>query len=168
VKDDSPIRVLVVDDHAVARRTLRVLLEPEEGVEIVAEAGNGAEALELLERDPGVALVISDLRMPKMDGLEPLRTLEEPPPDTAVVLITAERGAVPKLGEQLAALEGVSEVYSVTGDFDFIAMVRAREHEDLADIVTRRIAQVPGVARTQTHVAFRAYSKHDLESLFAP
>ena len=87
---------------------------------------------------------------------------------TAVVLITAERGAIPKLGEQLAAVPGVSEVYSVTGDFDFIAMVRAREHEELADIVTRRIAQVAGVSRTQTHVAFKAYSKHDLETLFAP
>ena len=85
---------------------------------------------------------------------------------TAVVLITAERGAVPKLGEDLAAVPGVSEVYSVTGDIDFVAMVRAREHEELADIVTHRIAQVPGVARTQTHVAFRAYPKLDLESVF--
>jgi DNA-binding Lrp family transcriptional regulator len=58
-------------------------------------------------------------------------------------------------------------VYSVTGDIDLIAMVRAREHDDLADVVTRRIAQVPGVARTHTHVAFRAYSKHDLEAMFA-
>ncbi len=87
---------------------------------------------------------------------------------TAVVLITAEKRALPELGEALAAVAGVSEVYSVTGDFDFIAMVRAREHEELADIVTRRIAQVPGVGRTQTHVAFKAYSKHDLETLFAP
>ncbi len=86
---------------------------------------------------------------------------------TAVVLITAERQRLPKLGEELAAIPGVSEVYSVTGDFDFIAMVRAREHEELADIVTRRIAQVPGVGRTQTHVAFKAYSKHDLETLFS-
>jgi len=86
---------------------------------------------------------------------------------TAVVLITAERGALPKLGETLAAVAGVSEVYSVTGDIDFVAMVRAREHEELADIVTRRIAQVPGVARTLTHVAFKAYSRHDLESMFA-
>lgn len=87
---------------------------------------------------------------------------------TAIVLITAERRSLPKLGEELAALPGVSEVYSITGDFDFIAMVRAREHEELADIVTQRIAQVPGVARTQTHVAFKAFSKHDLETLFAP
>lgn len=87
---------------------------------------------------------------------------------TAVVLVTADRRSLPKLGEELAAVPGVSEVYSVTGDFDFIAMVRAREHEELAEIVTQRIAQVPGVARTQTHVAFKAFSKHDIESIFAP
>lgn len=87
---------------------------------------------------------------------------------TAVVLIKAEKGALPRLGEDLAAIPGVSEVYSVTGDIDFIAMVRAKEHDDLADIVTRRIAQVAGVARTETHVAFKAFSKHDLETLFAP
>ena len=82
------------------------------------------------------------------------------------MLISAERGALPTVGEELAAIPGVSEVYSVTGDFDFIAMVRARQHEDLAEIVTTRIAQTKGVARTHTHVAFRAYSKHDLESVF--
>jgi len=85
---------------------------------------------------------------------------------TAVVLISAERGALPKLGEDLAAIPGVSEVYSVTGEFDFIAMVRAKEHEQLADIVTSKIAQTKGVARTHTHVAFRSYSKHDLETVF--
>ena len=66
---------------------------------------------------------------------------------TAVVLITAERSALPKLGEDLAALPGVSEVYSVTGEFDFIAMVRAKTHDELADIVTARIAQTKGVAK---------------------
>jgi len=86
---------------------------------------------------------------------------------TAVVLISADRKAIPTLGEALAAVEGVSEVYSVTGQIDFIALVRAREHEELADIVTRRIGQVPGVLRTDTHVAFKMYSRHDLESLFA-
>ena len=84
------------------------------------------------------------------------------------MLIKAEKGALPKLGEELAAVPGVSEVYSVTGEMDFIAMVRAKEHDDLADIVTRRLAQVTGVARTETHVAFKAFSKHDLETLFAP
>ena len=85
---------------------------------------------------------------------------------TAVVLISAERGALPKLGEDLAAISGVSEVYSVTGEFDFIAMVRAHQHEELAEIVTTKIAQTKGVARTHTHVAFRTYSRHDLESVF--
>ena len=86
---------------------------------------------------------------------------------TAVVLISADRQAIPTLGEALAAVDGVSEVYSVTGQIDFIAMVRAREHEELADIVTRRIGQVSGVLRTDTHVAFKMYSRHDLESLFS-
>ena len=86
---------------------------------------------------------------------------------TAIVLVTAERGALPTVGEALADVEGVSEVYSVTGEIDLVVMVRAREHEELAEIVTRRIAQVPGVARTHTHVAFKAYSRHDLESVFA-
>ena len=86
---------------------------------------------------------------------------------TAVVLISADRTAIPTLGEALAAVDGVSEVYSVTGQIDFIAMVRAREHDELADIVTRRIGQVPGVTRTDTHVAFKMYSRHDLESLFS-
>lgn len=86
---------------------------------------------------------------------------------TAIVLINSEKQALADLGEKLAAIEGVSEVYSVTGEVDLIAMVRARHHEELADIVTRRIAQVPGVARTHTHVAFRMYSRHDLESVFA-
>jgi DNA-binding Lrp family transcriptional regulator len=85
---------------------------------------------------------------------------------TAVVLITAERDALPTIGEKLAAVEGVSEVYSVTGEIDFVAMVRAKAHEDLADIVTRRIAQLPGVQRTHTHVAFKAYSRYDVERIF--
>jgi DNA-binding Lrp family transcriptional regulator len=61
----------------------------------------------------------------------------------------------------------VSEVYSVTGEFDFIAMVRVREHDELAGVVTQGIGQVPGVLRTNTHVAFKMYSRHDLESVFA-
>ena len=85
---------------------------------------------------------------------------------TAIVLINADRKAIPELGTALAAIDGVSEVYSVTGEVDFIAMVRAREHDELAEIVTERIGQVPGVLRTDTHVAFKMYSRHDLESVF--
>jgi len=85
---------------------------------------------------------------------------------TAIVLVTVERRALTTAGERLAAIDGVSEVYSVTGEFDLIAMVRAKQHEDLAEIVTRRIAQVDGVQRTMTHVAFKVFSKYDLERIF--
>ena len=85
----------------------------------------------------------------------------------AVVLIEAERDALPTLGEALAGLEGVAEAYSVTGEWDFVAIVRVPRHDDLADIVTIQIVQLPGVARTQTMVAFEAFSRHDLEALFA-
>ena len=85
---------------------------------------------------------------------------------TAIVLINADRKAIPDLGAALAAIDGVSEVYSVTGEVDFVAMVRAREHEALADLVAGRIGQLPGVLKTHTHVAFRMYSRHDLETVF--
>ena len=86
---------------------------------------------------------------------------------TAVVLIEAERTALPTLGGTLADVEGVSEAWSVTGEWDFVAIVHVKRHEDLAEVVTGKIAQLPGVARTQTMVAFEAFSRHDLEALFS-
>jgi DNA-binding Lrp family transcriptional regulator len=85
----------------------------------------------------------------------------------AVVLVAAERSSLATLGPELAGLEGVAEVYSVTGEWDFVAMVRVREHAQLADLVTERLSRVRGVARTQTMVAFEVYSRHDLEALFS-
>jgi DNA-binding Lrp family transcriptional regulator len=85
----------------------------------------------------------------------------------AVVLIEAERDALSTLGGELADIEGVAEAYSVTGQWDFVAIVRVPDHEQLADVVTDRIGQLPGVVRTQTMVAFAAYSKHDLDALFS-
>lgn len=85
----------------------------------------------------------------------------------AIVLIEAERDALSRLGGELADLEGVAEAYSVTGSWDFVALVRVPDHEQLADVVTAGISKLPGVARTQTMVAFAAYSKHDLEALFS-
>ena len=84
----------------------------------------------------------------------------------AVVLIESERDAMSMLGGVLADVEGVREAYSVTGEWDFVAIVHVKRHEDLADVVTGRITQLPGVARTQTMVAFEAFSRHDLEALF--
>jgi DNA-binding Lrp family transcriptional regulator len=85
----------------------------------------------------------------------------------AVVLIKAERQALPTLGGELADIEGVAEAYSVTGDWDFVAILRVREHEQLAQVVTDGIAALAGVRRTQTMVAFETYSRHDLEALFS-
>jgi len=85
----------------------------------------------------------------------------------AVVLIEASRDAMSKLGGALADVDGVREAYSVTGEWDFVAVVAVRRHEDLADVVTNRIGQIEGVERTQTMVAFEAFSRHDLEALFS-
>jgi DNA-binding Lrp family transcriptional regulator len=86
---------------------------------------------------------------------------------TAVVLIEAERDAMSTLGGALADLEGVAEAYSVTGEWDFVAVVRVPRHDQLADVVTGALLKLPGVARTQTMVAFEVFSKHDLESMFS-
>jgi DNA-binding Lrp family transcriptional regulator len=86
---------------------------------------------------------------------------------TAVVLIEAERDVMSTLGGALADIEGVAEAYSVTGEWDFVAIVRVPRHEQLAEIVTGGILKLPGVSRTQTMVAFEAFSSHDLEAMFS-
>jgi DNA-binding Lrp family transcriptional regulator len=85
----------------------------------------------------------------------------------AIVLIEAERGAMPDLGGALADVQGVAEAWSVTGEWDFVAMLRVRNAEEIAEVVTGRISQVPGIKRTHTMVAFEVFSKHDLEALFS-
>jgi DNA-binding Lrp family transcriptional regulator len=85
---------------------------------------------------------------------------------TAFVLIHAEPHRIADLGAEIADVDGVSEVYSVTGDIDLVAIVRVREHDELAEVVTRHISALDGVVHTTTMIAFRAYSRHDLESMF--
>jgi DNA-binding Lrp family transcriptional regulator len=86
---------------------------------------------------------------------------------TAIVFVKADVAQIPEVAEQIAALEGVSEVYSVTGQIDLIALVRVRNHEDVATVVADKLNKVPGVNTTETHIAFRTYSQHDLESAFS-
>jgi DNA-binding Lrp family transcriptional regulator len=86
---------------------------------------------------------------------------------TAIVLITCDVARIPEVAEQIAAIDGVSEVYSVTGDADLVAMVRVREHQRLADVIADRLSKVSGVTATTTHIAFRTYSRHDLEEAFS-
>lgn len=85
----------------------------------------------------------------------------------AIVLIEAERTALAELGGQLADIPGVAEAYSITGEWDFAAILRLRRHDDLAQVVTERLSRLPGIVRTQTMVAFEVYSRHDLEALFS-
>jgi DNA-binding Lrp family transcriptional regulator len=86
---------------------------------------------------------------------------------TAIVLIDCATDSIPEVAEQLANLPGVSEVYSVAGHVDLIAMVRVRDFDEIANVIAAGISKVPGVSDTETHIAFRAYSQHDLEEAFS-
>ena len=85
----------------------------------------------------------------------------------AVVLIQCEVHSIPEAAQALAEIEGVSEVYSVAGEFDLVAIVRVAEHDQLATVIPGGIAKVEGVERTETLISFQVYSKHDLERLFS-
>jgi DNA-binding Lrp family transcriptional regulator len=86
---------------------------------------------------------------------------------TAITLMNIERGKIDSVADQLVEIQGVSEVYSVSGQFDLICMIRVKQNEDLADVVTEHIRKIEGIQRTETMLAFRAYSRHDLEGMFA-
>ncbi|MDX6687802.1 MAG: hypothetical protein QOF26_2628 [Baekduia sp.] len=86
---------------------------------------------------------------------------------TAIVLIEAERDALSTLGGTLAGIDGVAEAYSVTGEWDFVAIVRVNRHEELTDVIRAELVQLPGVSRTQTMVAFEVFSEHDLDAMFS-
>jgi DNA-binding Lrp family transcriptional regulator len=86
---------------------------------------------------------------------------------TAIVFINAEVARIGEVAEAVAALPGVSEVYSVTGALDLVAIVRVADLDQVAGAVADQLNKVPGILRTETHIAFRAYSAHDLEAAFS-
>jgi DNA-binding Lrp family transcriptional regulator len=86
---------------------------------------------------------------------------------TAIVMIKADIQLIPEVAEAIAQIPAVSEVYSVTGDFDLVAMVRVRMHDELADVIPGNLNKITGVTATETHIAFRTYSRHDLDAAFA-
>jgi DNA-binding Lrp family transcriptional regulator len=86
---------------------------------------------------------------------------------TAIVFVKADVARIPEVASAIADVAGVSEVYSVTGQIDLIAMIRVRRHEDVAEVVADQVNKVPGVLGTETHIAFRTYSQHDLEAAFS-
>ena len=86
---------------------------------------------------------------------------------TAIVLVRADVARIPETAEAIAQIPQVSEVYSVTGEFDLVAMVRVRAHEELADVIPGNLNRVDGVIHPETHIAFRTYSQHDLDAAFS-
>ena len=86
---------------------------------------------------------------------------------SAIVLLTTERDKTNKVAETIADTEGVSEVYSVAGRFDLAAIIRVKDNDELAKVVTERIRAIPGITSSETLIAFRVYSRHDLERMFS-
>lgn len=86
---------------------------------------------------------------------------------TALVLLNVERGKVNTVAETLAEMEGITEVYSVAGRFDLAVIIRAKDNDQLADLVTSHMLKVEGIQKSETLISFRVYSKHDLDSMFS-
>jgi DNA-binding Lrp family transcriptional regulator len=86
---------------------------------------------------------------------------------TAIVLLNVERGRINGVAEDLAGRQGVSEVYSVSGNYDLVALLRVQSNEEMARLVTEELATVDGIEHTETMLAFRAHSRHDLEAMFS-
>jgi DNA-binding Lrp family transcriptional regulator len=86
---------------------------------------------------------------------------------SAVVLLTVKRGMINEVAETLAGMKGVSEVYSVGGRYDLVAIIRVKDNEALAELVTNHMLLVDGIADSETLIAFRVFSRHDLESMFS-
>jgi DNA-binding Lrp family transcriptional regulator len=86
---------------------------------------------------------------------------------TGLVFLTVERNEINKAAEEITDIDGISEVYSVGGRFDLIAIIRAKHNEQLAEIVTCHLLKVQGIKTSETMIAFKVYSKHDLERMFS-
>lgn len=84
----------------------------------------------------------------------------------AIVLINTAQGLVPEVAEALLNLPGITEAYSVAGEYDVVAVARVRHHEELADLVAGHVQKIPGIESTNTLIAFRAYSRRDLEAMW--
>ena len=86
---------------------------------------------------------------------------------TSIILINTERKKINKVAEQLVGIEGVSEVYSVSGKYDLVVIVRVKTNDDLADLVTKKILSIDSILESETMLAFKSFSHHDLEAMFS-
>jgi len=86
---------------------------------------------------------------------------------TSIILLNVERSKINEVAEQLAAMAGISEVYSVSGNYDLVAIARVPSNDDLSNLVTKKIVNVDAILKSETMLAFKAFSRHDLEAMFA-
>ena len=86
---------------------------------------------------------------------------------TFIILLNVSSNKITEIAEQLADMPEISEVYSVTGNYDMVAIVRTRSNDDVAELVTNRLGPIEGIEQTDTMLAFKTFSKHDLESMFS-
>ena len=85
---------------------------------------------------------------------------------TSIILINVERTKINEVAEQIAAMDGISEVYSVSGNYDLVAIARVASNDELADLVTRKLLGIDAILNSETMLAFQAFSRHDLDSMF--
>jgi DNA-binding Lrp family transcriptional regulator len=86
---------------------------------------------------------------------------------TSIILITTERTKINEVAEKLAEMEGISEVYSVSGNYDLVAIIRVKSNDDLANLVTNKLLSIDFIVKSETMLAFKAFSRHDLETMFS-
>lgn len=86
---------------------------------------------------------------------------------TAIVMLKVSRDRIPQVAEELADIKGISEVFSVSGRYDLVAIIRAEDNDELADLVTGHLLKVEGITDSETLIAFKVYSRHDLETMFS-
>jgi len=86
---------------------------------------------------------------------------------SGIVLLNTKRGQINNVAETLAGMDGVSEVFSVAGQYDLVAVIRVKDNDALAGLVTEQMLHVEGITRSETLIAFRVFSRHDLESMFS-
>ncbi len=86
---------------------------------------------------------------------------------TSIILLNIKRNKVNEVAEQLTEIKGISEVYSVTGNYDLVAVIRVKTNDELADLVTSNLVTIDGIEKTDTMLAFKTYSKHDLDAMFS-
>jgi DNA-binding Lrp family transcriptional regulator len=111
-------------------------------------------------------LILPALDMPGSYPNRTINTNKEANMVTSIILINAERTKINEVAEQIAGLDGISEVYSVSGNYDLIAIARVASNEELADLVTKKLLGINFILKSETMLAFKAFSRHDLETMF--